>query len=82
MAASLARLTEIVRGELRNADIELACGTRFEDLPGWDSMHLIAVVVEVETRFDLFFEPAEIETLHTADDLLRMIAYKQALASA
>lgn len=82
MAVSLAKLAEIVRDELRNADIELTPNTRFEDLPGRDSMHLIAVVVEVETWFGLMFEPVEIEAVHTADDLLRMIACKQAAEAA
>jgi acyl carrier protein len=82
MAAPLANLTEIVRGVLHDADIELAIDTRFEDLPHWDSMRLIAVVVEVEFHFGLIFEPAEVETLHTVGDLLRMIAGKLALTSA
>jgi hypothetical protein len=45
-------------------------------------MHLIAVVVEAECRFTLLFEPDEIETLHSAADLLRMILRKRALAAA
>jgi acyl carrier protein len=82
VAALLAEMTEAVRGVLQNAEIELVPATRFEDLPGWDSMHLIAVVVEIECRFDLLFELQEIETLYTAGDLLRMTARKRALASA
>lgn len=82
MQAHLAELNEIVRVLLQAADIELSPGTRFEDLPQWDSMHLIAVVVEIECRHDLLFEPEEIEALHTVGDLLRMAARKQALAAA
>jgi acyl carrier protein len=81
VATPLARLTEIVRSELQDSDIVLSSATRFEDLTEWDSMHLIAVVVEVECCFHLLFEPDEIETLHTAGDLLRLTARKQALAS-
>ncbi len=82
VALPLAELTDAVRGVLRNSAIELAPATRFDDLPDWDSMHLIAVVVEAECRFGLLFEPEEIEALHTAGDLLRMIAHKQAMAAA
>jgi acyl carrier protein len=78
---SLAGLTDIVRAVLRDGDIELAPATRFEDVADWDSMHLIAVVVEVEGRFHLRFEPQDIEGLHTAGDLLRAIAAKQTLAA-
>jgi acyl carrier protein len=45
-------------------------------------MDLVTVVVEVECRFDLQFELAEIDRLTTVGDLLRMIATKQALAAA
>ncbi len=82
MDVPLTELTNVVRGVLRNADIELDAQTRFEDLPAWDSLNLISVVVEAECRFGLLFQPEEIEALNTAGDLLRMIASKQALASA
>jgi acyl carrier protein len=78
---TLAGLTDIVRTVLRDDDTELAAATRFEDIADWDSMHLIAVVVEAEERFHLRFEPADIEALHTAADLLRVIASKQLLAA-
>ena len=80
MAAPLASITDIVRGVLRDADIELSSATRFDHLSEWDSMHLIAVVVEIESRFNLLFELDEIETLHTIGDLLRLMAHKRALA--
>jgi len=81
VATPLAKLREIVRGVLRDADLDLAPTSRFEDIPGWDSMHLIAVVVEIECWFDLVFDPAEIETLHDVGDLLRLTACKQMAAS-
>lgn len=82
MAVPLSELTDLVRGVLRNADIHLDAKTRFEDLPAWEPMNLISVVVEAECRFGLLFQLEEIETLTTAGDLLRMIASKQAMASA
>jgi acyl carrier protein len=82
VAAHLADITEVTRVALRNPDIELSLTTRLDELAEWDSMCLIAVVVEIESRFNLLFEPDEIETLHTAGDLLRMIVHKRALAAA
>jgi acyl carrier protein len=82
MAIHLAELSDVVRGVLRNDDIDLTSSTRFEDLPNWDSMDLISVMVEAECRFGLLFTPEEIERIHTAGDLQRMIAVKRALASA
>ena len=71
-----------MRGVLRDADLELVPTSRFEDIPGWDSMHLIAVVVEIECRFGLVFDLEEIETLHDVGNLLRLTACKRATASA
>ena len=51
-----------------------------DDLPAWDSMNHITVVVEAECRFDIQFQPAEIEQLTTVRDLVRMIQAKRAQA--
>ncbi|HEY4040241.1 MAG TPA: acyl carrier protein [Rhodopila sp.] len=79
MAVPLFEITAIVRRVLRDGDIELLAGTRFDDLPNWDSMDLIAVVVEAEGCYGLQFELPEIDRLKTVDDLQQMIEAKQAL---
>ena len=81
MQQQLAELTGIVRAVLRNPDLELEESTPFEDLPCWDSMYLVSVVVEAECHFGIVFEPYEMETLITAGQLLRMIAGKRMLLS-
>jgi acyl carrier protein len=78
----IADVTAIVRAVLHDRDLELAPATRFDDLAGWDSMDLIAVIVEVECRFDLMFELPEIERLANVGDLLKMIEVKRARALA
>ena len=82
MAAPLPEITAIIREVLRDRELELAPGTRFDDVTGWDSMSLVSVVVEAECRFDLRFDVSEIDRLNTVGDLLRMIKAKQALAAA
>ena len=82
MAAALAEIRAIVRDVLCDRTIELEPLTRFDDVAGWDSMDLVTVVVEVECRFGLQFELTEIDRLSTVDDLLRMIATKQAVTAA
>ena len=79
MAAALPEITAILREVLRDDSCEVTATTRFEDLGGWDSMDLIAVVVEAECRFNVQFELVEIDRLITVSDLLGMIAAKQAL---
>jgi acyl carrier protein len=80
VTTQLSELTGLMRTVLRNAEIELNESTRFEDLPAWDSTRLVSVVVEAEVRFDMVFECDEIEALHTAGDLLRLIGGRRALA--
>ena len=82
MAAPLIEITTILREMLCDSGLEIAPATRFDELTGWDSMDLVAVVVEVECQFNLHFELAEIERMISVADLLEMIAAKQALASA
>jgi acyl carrier protein len=82
VAAPITEITAILRGVLRDPALECAPTTRFDEVSGWDSMDLVAVVVEVECRFELQFELPEIDRLATVGDLLHMIAAKQALASA
>ncbi len=81
MSAPLTEITAIVRGILRDPTLELTENRHFEDLAGWDSMDLVAVVVEAECRFDIQFELTEIDRLVTVGDLLHMIVTKQALTS-
>ena len=82
MAAPLSEISSIVRDVLHDNDLEIASATCFDDLPNWDSMDLVSVVVEIECRFDLQFELAEIDRLTTVDDLVHMITAKQAHAAA
>lgn len=82
MVAPLSEISSIVREVLHDNDLELAVSTCFDDLPDWDSMDLISVVVEIECRLDLQFELSEIDRLATMGDLLHMVTAKQALSAA
>lgn len=81
MAQPLAAIAAIIRNVLGDTGLEVALATRFEQLTGWESMDLIAVVVEVECQFDLQFEVYEIDRLITVGDLVNMVTVKQALAA-
>jgi acyl carrier protein len=82
VAAPLDEVFQILRELLRDNDLELSPATRFDGLTDWDSMDLVAVVVEIECRYDLLFEAVEIDRLVTVDDLVRAINLKRALAAA
>jgi acyl carrier protein len=81
-AAPLSEVRDIIRDILHDGEIDLSPETRFDDLSNWDSMDLVAVVVEAECRYSLQFELPEIDRLVTIGDLVRMIGAKQALVMA
>lgn len=74
----LSDLTGILREVLDDPDLVLTPETSAADIPGWDSMAHIALVVEVECRFGIQFQAAEIEALRQVGDLVALIAAKRA----
>jgi acyl carrier protein len=82
MATIITEITAILRGVLHDPELELLPATHFDNLTGWEAMDMVAVVVEIECRFDVQFALPEIDRLITIGDLLRMIAAKRARAAA
>lgn len=80
LGAVLAEVTDILRGVLDDPALAVTADTVADDVPGWDSMAHIALVVEVECRFGITFQAAEIEALQRVGDLLRLIEAKRASA--
>lgn len=78
----LAELTEIFRDLTRDPALEIAPEHTPDDIPGWDSMTHIAVIVELECRFGVQFRAAEMDSLHSIGELIRAVEAKRALAAA
>lgn len=77
----LASLTRILREAFEDPSFLATMETTAEDVPAWDSMSHITIVVEVERRFGVKFRTAEIEELHDVGDFVRLIAARlQAIA--
>ncbi|MGC8476030.1 MAG: acyl carrier protein [Acetobacteraceae bacterium] len=74
----LSELSAILREVLDDPELVLTPGTSAADVPGWDSMAHIALVVEVECRFGIHFQAAEIEALRQVGDLVALIETKSA----
>ena len=75
-------MTTIVRDVLGDPGVELTPNTTADDVPGWDSMAHITLIVEAECRFGIQFQIAEIEALHNLGELVRAIESKRTLAAA
>ena len=81
-AAILAEITDIVRTVFSDPYIELTPEMTSDDLPVWDSMNYIRLVVEAECRFDIEFQAVEIEDVKTVGELVQMIEAKVAVVHA
>jgi acyl carrier protein len=61
--AILADLQNIVRDVLDNEQVIITEQTRSADVPGWDSMAHINIVIAVEERFGVRFSSADLARL-------------------
>jgi acyl carrier protein len=74
----LAQLSTIMQEVLDDPNVVLTPATTADDVEGWDSMSNITFVVEVERRFGIKFNTAEIEEMRNVGDMLSIIAAKRA----
>jgi acyl carrier protein len=75
-AVILPRLTEMFREIFDDDLLVLTPETAAGDVPGWDSMNHITIVVETERRFGVKFQTSEIEELRNVGEFINLIAKK------
>jgi acyl carrier protein len=80
-AAIYEKLNQIFRDTLNDDSIALTPSTTADDLPGWDSMNHIFLVVETERGFGIKFQTAEMEELHNVGEFVHLIRSKLAKAA-
>ena len=71
-----AGLNEIFRQVLDDESIDLKPSMTAEDVDGWDSMNHIFIVVELEKRFGIKFQAAEMEELKDVGELAALVRAK------
>jgi acyl carrier protein len=74
----LRELTAIVSIVLDNPSLVLTPQTTAIDVPDWDSMNHITIIVESERHFGIKVRTVEIEELHNVGDFVNLIAAKRA----
>jgi acyl carrier protein len=72
----LAQLTEIVREVVEDDDLVLRPDMTAEDVPGWDSMAHINIIVATEMRFAIKFRASETEELRDVGGFVELIEAK------
>jgi acyl carrier protein len=71
-----AGMNEIFRQVLDDDTIALTPTMTAEDVEGWDSMNHIFIVVEIEKRFGIKFQAAEMEELKNVGELAALVRNK------
>ncbi len=77
-ADSERRLTEIFRGLFGLPSLVLRDELTARDVPGWDSLNHVSLMVEVEGAFSVRFTSDEIAALSCVGDLKALIERKRA----
>jgi len=73
----MAELADLFRTVFDDPEIAITEATSADDVPGWDSMTHIALVVEAECRFGITFAAVELDGLRRVGDLARLIEVKR-----
>jgi acyl carrier protein len=73
----MAELVDVFRTVFDDREIVITEATTADDVPGWDSMTHIALIVEAECRFGITFAAAELDSLRRVGDLARLIETKR-----
>ena len=73
-------LTGIFRDVFDNPSLQLTTATTAQDVPGWDSMNHVTIVVSAEQHFGIKVQTAEIEGLQNVGQFVSLIESKLAKA--
>lgn len=68
-------LAQILRDLLDAPDLVVRPETTASDVPGWDSMKHIMIVMAVQEKFGIRLKPREIDRLRNVGDLAAAIAH-------
>jgi acyl carrier protein len=76
-AALLPRVNEVFRSVFDDPALTVSIATTAKDVPDWDSIMHITLVIEMERVFNVKFQMAEFEKLRNVGDLIAILATKQ-----
>ena len=75
MAITIEQLQEIFRNAF-SSDVSINSETDKENLPEWDSINHLNLIVELEDQLNFQFTPEEIESIKSVHILLDLIQKK------
>jgi acyl carrier protein len=75
----IVELTGLMRDYFDDSSLDLTRETTAQDVPEWDSMAHVNIVVGVESHFGVRFSISEVEKLKSVGDLVDLIAEKKGI---
>lgn len=75
-AKILTELTDLFREIFVDDEIVLSAETTAADLPGWDSMKHIEIIIAIEQKYSVRFSSRQVEGLRSVGDLVAAIDQK------
>jgi acyl carrier protein len=75
------KLQQIFRDLFDDDDIELTDTTAAADIPGWDSLKNVKLIVQIEKAFKVRFGTGEVVTLKNVGELVALIDRKVTVAA-
>ena len=76
-ADTYAALNEVFQNVFNDNNLVVGPDTTAADVPGWDSLSHISLVVATEMRFGIRFRTAELERLRNVSDFATLIEAKR-----
>jgi len=76
MAIQLQDISQIIKKTLDNQYIDITTETKASDIPEWDSLNHVYLVVAIEKKFKVKFSSYEIISWQCVGDILRDINNK------
>lgn len=71
-----AGLTEIFQDAFSDPQIALKPETTARDVPGWDSVKMVSLIIATEERFGIKMRSREIDKLESVGDFVTLIRSK------
>ena len=67
---------DIIRSVLNNNDISINRDTVADDVPFWDSVAHVRIMIMIEEHFSIIFDPDELNSFENVGELVDSIAAK------
>lgn len=71
------RIKEIIRQTVKQPGVEINVNSTSDDVEGWDSLHHMMIITEVEKTFGVKFDFMEILDLKTVGDICQLVEQRK-----